>query len=206
VARRDRWALACLLVLGAWWAVLAVAPRYRTSWLHENLLVFVAVPVLVLLHRRLRFSAATCTLLTLFLGLHLVGAHYTYSEVPLFDRLRDWGGYSRNHYDRVVHFAYGLLLAFPIRETFVKAAGLRGGWSWFWPLCFVMATSMAYEIIEWLFVLVADPSAGTAFLGAQGDPWDAQKDMTLATAGAVLALGFTRLVRGPAPAAPPLRP
>lgn len=194
VPREQRYPLACLIVLTVWWAILAIDPSYRDSWFHENLLVWVSVPLLVWLHLRIRLSNATCTLITLFYMLHLVGAHYTYSEVPLFTRLQEQLGWTRNHYDRVVHFSYGLLLAYPIREVFLKTAQARGFWSYLWSLTLVMATSMLYEIIEWLFVLIADPSAGTAFLGAQGDIWDAQKDMGLATIGALLALSVALLV------------
>jgi putative membrane protein len=179
---RDRWALACLVALAAWWALLAVAPKYRATWLHENLLIFAGVPFLVWLDRRVRFDRASLALLTLFLALHLVGAHYSYSEVPLL------AGPGRNHYDRVVHFAYGLLLAHPIREMFRRVASVRGLWSYALPLMLVMATSMAYEIVEWLFTLVAAPDEGMSFLGTQGDEWDAQKDMALATLGALLAV------------------
>jgi len=185
---RDRYALGCLLALSAWWAILAIAPTYRESWFHENILVFVGVPFTVWLDRRVRFDRLSLTFITLFLALHLVGAHYTYSEVPLFDRIRDWGDYSRNHYDRVVHFSFGLLLAHPIRQLFRKVARARGFWSYFLPLLLVMATSALYEIIEWLFARVVEPAQGTAFLGTQGDIWDAQKDMALASVGALLAL------------------
>ena len=190
---RDRYALGCLVALTLWWALLAVAPKYRESWLHENLLVFVGVPLTAWLDRRVRFDRLSLTLITLFLALHLVGAHYTYSEVPLFDRIRDWAGYSRNHYDRVVHFSFGLLLAYPIRELFRKVARARGFWSYFLPLLLVMATSAFYEIIEWLFAAAVEPAQGTAFLGTQGDQWDAQKDMALASLGALLALLVTLL-------------
>jgi putative membrane protein len=173
---RDRYALSCLLALALWWALLAIAPRYRTTWLHENLLVFAGVPLVLWLHLKLRFDRLALTLITLFLALHLVGAHYSYSEVP-------WRFGGRNHYDRIVHFSYGLLLAYPMRELFRATP---------WPraltLLLVMASSMAYELIEWGFTMIAAPEEGMSFLGTQGDVWDAQKDMALATLGAVLAL------------------
>ena len=103
--------------------------------------------------------------------------------MPLFDRLGD-----RNHYDRVVHFSFGLLLAIPVRELLARWTGLAGRAASFVALLAILAGSMVYEIIEWAFVLVADPAAGTAFLGAQGDPWDAQKDMALASLGGLLTL------------------
>ncbi len=173
---RDRYALACLLALSAWWGLLAVKPLYRDTWLHENLLVFAGVPLTYWLHLKLRFDRLALTLVTLFLALHLVGAHFSYSEVPL-----PWK--ARNHYDRVVHFSYGLLLAYPMRELFRCERYPRVH-----TLLLVMASSMAYEIIEWAFTLIAAPDQGMTFLGTQGDEWDAQKDMALATLGAVIAL------------------
>ncbi len=173
---RDRYALSCLLALAVWWALLAIAPRYRATWLHENLLVFAGVPLAFWLHLRLRFDRIALTLLTLFLALHLVGAHYSYSEVP-------WLGKGRNHYDRIVHFAYGLFLAYPMREVFRSTPRPRA-----LTLLLVMASSMAYELAEWGFTMIAAPEEGMSFLGTQGDVWDAQKDMGLATAGAALAL------------------
>ncbi|MCK6460738.1 MAG: DUF2238 domain-containing protein, partial [Planctomycetes bacterium] len=151
-------------------------PKYRDTWLHENLLVFAGVPLAYWLDRRLRFDRLALTLITLFLALHLVGAHFSYSEVPL-----PWK--ARNHYDRVVHFSYGLLLAYPMRELFRCERHPRVH-----TLLLVMASSMAYEVIEWAFTLIAAPDQGMTFLGTQGDEWDAQKDMALATLGAVIAL------------------
>jgi putative membrane protein len=173
---RDRYAIACLVALAVWWAILAIAPHHRDTWLHENLLVFAGVPLAVWFDRKLRFDRLALTLITLFVALHLFGAHYSYSETP-------WPFGGRNHYDRVVHFSYGLLLAYPMRELFRKTP---------WPraitLLLVMASSMAYELIEWGFAMIASPAQGMSFLGAQGDEWDAQKDMGLASLGAVISL------------------
>jgi putative membrane protein len=181
---RDRYALLCLVALGLWWALLAIHPHHRDTWLHENLLVFAGVPLVAWIHRKLHFDRLALTLITVFLALHLVGAHYSYSEVPL-----PWPG--RNHYDRVVHFSYGLLLAYPMRELFRGSPYPR-----VLALLLVMASSMAYELLEWGFTLLAAPEQGMSFLGTQGDVWDAQKDMALATLGAVLALLLMR-GRGP---------
>jgi len=177
---RDRYALLCLAALSLWWALLAIAPRHRDTWLHENLLVFAGVPLAVWLQLRLRFDRLALTLVTLFLALHLVGAHYSYSEVP-------WPGGGRNHYDRIVHFAFGLLLAYPMRVFFRETPWPRG-----LTLLLVMASSMAYELMEWAFAMIAAPEQGMSFLGTQGDEWDAQKDMALATAGGALALLFMK--------------
>ncbi len=174
--RRERFALGCLAVLAFWWGLLAIAPHYRTTWLHENFLVFAGVPAAAWAHLRLRLDRLALALITLFLMLHLVGAHYSYSEVP-------WPGGGRNHYDRVVHFSYGLLLAYPMLALFRWAPCPR-----VLALLLVIASSAVYELAEWGFMLVAAPEEGMSFLGTQGDEWDAQKDMALASAGAAVAL------------------
>jgi putative membrane protein len=167
------------------WAALAIAPTYRFDWLLENLLVFAFVPVLVLTFGRFRLSNVSYLLIAVFLGLHLVGAHYTYAEVPL-----DWRalGFERNHFDRVVHFSFGLLLAYPIREVFMRVAQAKGFWSYYLPLDVTLAFSAVYEVVEWLTAVLVAPEAGDAFLGAQGDPFDAVKDMALAGTGALLTM------------------
>jgi putative membrane protein len=189
----DRYPLALLVAFLAIFAALGVAPWYRQDWLLENLLVLVAVPGLVLTFRRLRFSNFAYTCLFVFFVLHEVGAHYTYSEVPW----RDWlaavtgteaAAAGRNHYDRFVHFAYGLLLMPAAVELIEARMSPRGLWRWLMPLFFVMSHSVIYEMIEWLAAGAFGGDLGVAYLGTQGDEWDAQKDMALATAGAVTAL------------------
>ena len=201
--RRSRWYPAVLLALLLCIAVvLGIAPRHRGDWLLENALAALAVLVLVLTYRRFPLSNFSYTTIFVFLALHEIGAHYTYSEVPyddwfaaLFGRsLNDMLGLERNHYDRLVHFAYGLLLAYPMRELFVRVADARGFWGYVLPLDLVMATSLLYELIEWAAAVAFGGDLGVAYLGTQGDPWDAQKDMLLATLGAALALTITALV------------
>ena len=129
------------------------------------------------------FSDVSLALLALFLALHTYGAHYTYSETPLGDRWRDAFGLARNPYDRFVHFACGLLATYPWRELAMRVLHLRKGGAWWLPLLASLAVSAGYELVEsWIARLVA-PELGTAFLGTQGDPWDAQKDMGAALAG-----------------------
>jgi putative membrane protein len=137
-----------------------------------------------------------------FLCLHTDGAHYTYSEVP-YDAawsaltgstLNEHFGWTRNHFDRVVHLAYGLLLAYPIRELFLRVAGARGFWGYFLPLDLTMSTSMLYELIEWGAAAVLGGDLGAAYLGSQGDVWDAHKDMALASLGALLAMCISAFV------------
>ena len=200
--RSRRFPLTLLAVLVILAIALGIAPHYRDDWLLENLLAAAGVLVLVLSARAFPLSNLSYSLLFVFLVLHSVGAHYTYSEVPYDEwfrvisgrTLNDVLGLERNHYDRLVHFAYGVLVAYPMRELFVRIADVRGFWGYVLPLDLVMATSVLYELIEWGAAVVFGGDLGVAYLGTQGDPWDAQKDMLLATCGAALALGVTALV------------
>lgn len=180
-----------LVLLGiflATWCWAAWEPLHPDDWLLENYLVFIWVPVLLLTARMFRLSDISYGQITLFMCLHVVGSHYTYSEAPFGFALQEWVGAERNMYDRLVHFAYGLLLAYPVREVLVRIAGLRGFWAYFFPVDVVLSMSAIYEIIEWKAAEFAAPELGLAFLGTQGDVWDAQKDMALAAAGALVAM------------------
>ena len=195
--RQFLYLLSALLAIE--FAILAVGPHDRKDWLLENALVVVFVGVLFVSYRRLTLSRISYFLIFVFLSLHLIGAHYTYSEVP-YDRwfealtgrsLNQWLGWERNNFDRVVHFSYGLLLAYPMREVFLRVVMLRGFWGYFFPLDMTMSTSMIYELIEWGAAALFGGDLGQAFLGTQGDVWDAHKDMALASSGALIAMFIT---------------
>jgi putative membrane protein len=193
------------------WAALAVAPRYRADWLLENLIVFIALPLFVRSARHWRFSDASYMCLFVFLVLHTVGAHYTYSEVPYDAWVRgltgqspnDLLGWERNHYDRLVHFSYGLLLLPASVELYARVAPPRGLWGALLPVLFIMSHSVIYELIEWGAALLFGGELGQAYLGTQGDVWDAQKDTALATLGAVTSMAIIRLRSGGVPASRP---
>ncbi len=177
-----------LVVFALVWAWSAWNPLYPHDWLLENYLVFVAVPLILVTGYWFKLSNVSYTLITLFMILHVIGAHYTYSEVPFGFKIQDWLGADRNMYDRLVHFSYGLLLAYPVREIFIRLAHAKGVWTYFFPVDITLAASAIYEIIEWRTAANVDMSAGLAFLGSQGDIWDAQKDMLLAGIGALIAM------------------
>jgi len=186
----------------ALWIALAIRPLDRADWALENALVLPFVALLWLTRRRFPFSRLSYALLFVFLCFHEVGAHYTYAEVPYDDWLRAATGHTlggalgweRNHYDRLVHFLFGLLLAYPIREVFLRVADARGVWGYYLPLDLTMASSMLFELIEWGASVVFGGDLGMAYLGTQGDVWDAHKDMAVASAGAVLAMTITAMV------------
>jgi putative membrane protein len=170
------------------WVALAIDPWYRQDWLLENILVLVLVPTGLLVVRYFRLSNLSYTLITLFLILHIIGAHYTYEKVPFGGVISAAFGADRNHYDRLVHFSFGFLLAYPIREMFLRIAAVRGVWGYLLPLDVTLSCSAIFEIFEWLVAAVVNPQAGLAYLGSQGDIWDAQKDMALAGLGALITM------------------
>lgn len=178
------------------WAWAAVNPLHPEDWLLENLLVFAAVGFSIWLCRVCPLSDLSNALTTVFLILHTVGSHYTYSLVPLGDWMKDAFGFERNHYDRVIHFAFGLLMTYPLRELLLRSTITAAGWAGFFAFVLVSTCSGVYELIEWGAAVVVDPEAGLAFLGTQGDPFDTQKDHALALLGSLLALGFIRVGEG----------
>lgn len=180
--------LAVFLVV---FVALGAAPRYRQDWLLENMLVLVAVPVLIFTRHRLRFSDFAYTCIFAFFCLHEIGAHYTYSEVP-YDAwfqaafgtsLDGLLGFERNHFDRLVHFLYGLLITPAAIELFAHYGRYPRVWAALFPMLFMVSHSAVYELIEWAAALVFGGDLGQAYLGTQGDVWDAQKDTALAALG-----------------------
>jgi putative membrane protein len=184
-----------LAVFLAVWSWAAWAPLYSDDWLLENYLVFISVPIILITARWFRLSNISYTLITLFMCLHVIGSHYTYAEVPFGFTLQEWLGTSRNMYDRLVHFSYGLLIAYPMREVFLRIVKMKGFWGYFFPVDITLSFSALYEIIEWRSAAHLPADLGLSFLGSQGDAWDAQKDMTLAGIGAVIAMIIVFLVR-----------
>ena len=191
--RRNRPLQLMLVWLGLVWVIAAVSPYNRLDWLLENLLVLVYGVLLVATYRMFAFSNLSYFLFTVFITLHLVGAHYTYTETPVGYWIKDAFVLSRNPYDRIVHFAYGLLLAYPFREVLVRIVGVRLAWAPFVAVCMILAFSGFFEIIETYVAMIVSPELGDAYLGTQGDIWDAQRDMLAATVGATLAMIVTRI-------------
>lgn len=186
---------ALVLTYGGVWIATAVEPVYPTDWWLENILVFLFVPLLIATYRRFPLSDISYVCIALFLMLHAIGAHYTYAEVPLGFTLQNLLSLSRNHFDRIVHFSFGLLMAYPIREVFMRLAQARGFWGFYFPLDVTLAFSALYEIIEMFVALVVSPEAGDAYLGTQGDPFDAIKDMACAFAGSIICMLTVAVVR-----------
>jgi putative membrane protein len=181
------------LVYLAWWILMAIRPLDFMDWLMENVLVVLGLALLLFTAKAFPLSRISYTCIFVFMVLHALGAHYTYAKVPYQEWFPALAG-GRNHFDRLVHFSYGLLLAYPIREMFLRIGNVRGFWGYFLPLDLTMSTSMLYELIEWAAAETVGSDLGQAYLGTQGDVWDAHKDMALASLGALIAMTVTALV------------
>lgn len=188
--RSNRLLQGLILLLVVLWVITAIEPYNRRDWLLENLLVFIYAGLLIVTYRRFVFTNLSYMLFGLFISLHLIGAHYTYAEVPFGFWLQDTFNFTRNHYDRIVHFSYGLLNAYPFRDIFMRAAGVRRRWSYFMPAIGVLSFSGFYEFLEAAVAFIVSPELGDVYLGTQGDIWDAEKDAFLAFSGAIIAMSI----------------
>lgn len=165
-----------------------VRPKDRLTWWLEVAPVLLAAPLLVFTRIRFPFTPLVCTLICIHAIILCVGGHYTYAEVPPFNWLRDHFHMSRNHYDRVGHFAQGFVPAMVVRELLLRRSPLaRGKWLAFVVISICMAISAWYELLEWITAAISGSDA-VAFLATQGDQFDTQKDMALCFAGSILSL------------------
>jgi putative membrane protein len=184
-SRYELGLLISLVVLLVW---SGIHPHDRFTWVLEVFPIFLGVPALILFYPRLRLTPLVYTLVWIHCLILMLGGHYTYAQVPLGFWMEDWFGFSRNHYDRIGHFAQGFIPAMLAREIFIRRSPLKGSrWLAFMVVCFCLAFSAFYELIEF-WTALASGSAATDFLGTQGDPWDTQWDMMLALIGSIVSL------------------
>ncbi len=165
------------------------------NWLLENALTFLFFIFLLVTFKKFQFSDLSYLLICVYLCLHVYGAKYTYAENPFGYWLMDFFDATRNHYDRIVHFSFGFLLAYPMREIFLKWLQYPKRVSWVLPIEITLSVSAFYELIEWAVADLFFTEQGVAYLGTQGDIWDAQKDIFLAFIGAILATIIVSLVK-----------
>jgi putative membrane protein len=185
------------------WAVSCIALPYPEFFAMQHVPTVLATAALVWLERRGGVSRISFALITIFLLMHVIGARYLYSYVPYDDwseallgfRINERFGFERNHYDRLVHFAFGLLLVLPVWEFCANRLRLRAAWAATGAICTVLAASAVYEIAEWAVAMIFAPDWAEAYNGQQGDAWDAQRDMALAWLGAMLAVPLVAVFR-----------
>lgn len=185
--RRPRAFAASLLVaLLAVAAVSAIGPTDWFNWISETFPAWIGVGFLVATHRRFAFTPLAYALVFVFAVILFAGGHYTYAAVPLGEWMKGWFGFERNHFDRIGHFFQGVVPAMLVREMLLRRTPLVASKRVFF-LCAgaALAISALYEIFEWRYAVTFGGAAATDFLGSQGDPWDAQEDMTMALVGAV---------------------
>jgi putative membrane protein len=176
-------------------AVSAKDPLMVGDWLLENLLVTFLLVTLITSYQWLRLSDLSYLLIFAFLCIHEWGAHHKYADVPLGEWLKPLLQTNRNHYDRIAHFSFGLLLAYPFREVLIRAAGVRGWWAYYLPVDMALALGAAYEILEAIVASIVSPDTAEAFIGLQGDVWDTQKDIALAGLGSIITMAVVAAVR-----------
>ena len=166
----------------------AIEPRDRPTWYLEVFPVIIGVVVMAATYHSFRLTSLLYVLILLHCIVLLVGGHYTYAEVPLFNEMKSVFGFERNNYDKIGHIMQGFVPAMIARELIIRLGIIRGRyWRDFFIICFCLALSAFYELLEWWVALVSEQAA-EAFLGTQGYEWDTQSDMGYALIGAVAAL------------------
>ena len=184
---KNSWMKGFLIVFMGLWSYTLVDTNNMANWLLENFLVFAFLGFLLYSYKKYQFSDLSYLLFTIYLCLHVYGAMYTYAENPFGYWLQDTFELGRNHYDRIVHFSFGFLLAYPMREVFLSWLKFPKWVAWVLPIEITLSVSGLYELVEWAVADIFFTEQGMDYLGTQGDIWDAQKDMFLATLGAILA-------------------
>lgn len=193
--RQNYWLISYLVVFFALWMSTLIGTTDLYNWVIENTLVVIFLGILTLTFKRFQFSDASYTFIFVYLCLHVYGAKYTYAENPFGYWLKDYFHFERNHYDRIVHFSFGFMLAYPMRDFFLNKMKFPNWVGWLLPVEITLSFSCLYELIEWAVADVLFPEQGAAYLGSQGDIWDAQKDMFMAGCGAVLIMLFVANLR-----------
>jgi putative membrane protein len=193
--KKNVWLIFFLLVFTSLWVYTFIGTPDYSNWFLENTLVFLFIGFLFYTFKKHQFSDLSYLLVCVYLCLHIYGSMYTYAENPFGYWLKDFMGWERNHYDRIVHFSFGFLLAYPMREMFLSWLKFPVWVAWLLPIEITLSVSGFYELIEWGVADVFFPAQGAAYLGTQGDIWDAQKDIFLATTGAVLATTIVSTIK-----------
>ncbi len=182
------------LFFGFWLSTLIGTTNF-TNWIMENTLVVIFLSILIFSYKGFKFSDLTYIFIFVYLCLHIYGAKHTYALNPFGFWLKDILHLERNPYDRIVHFSFGFMLAYPMRDFFFNKMQFPNWVCWVLPVEITLSFSCLYELIEWAVADVFFPEQGADYLGSQGDIWDAQKDMFLAFVGSMLILVLIYIVK-----------
>jgi putative membrane protein len=193
--QKNYWLWIFLTVFTSIWVITLIGTNDLNNWFLENTLTVLFMLFLFFSFRKYQFSDLSYLLICVYLCLHVYGSKYTYAENPFGYWLKDYFHFGRNHYDRIVHFSFGFLLAYPMRELFLRWLKYPKTVSWILPIEITLSVSGLYELIEWAVADVFFKAQGDAYLGTQGDIWDAQKDIFMAFMGAILSTTIVSLIK-----------
>jgi putative membrane protein len=191
--RQNRLLIVYAIIFGLFWTYTGFHTPDLKNWWLENTLTFTAIILLVVFYKYFRFSDFSYTCIFLFMMLHVYGSQYTYAENPFGFWVKEQLSLERNHYDRLVHFSFGFLLAYPMHEILWRKTKMRPLFTYLLPIDLTISLGAFYELIEWAVADVFFPAQGMAYLGTQGDIWDAQKDIAIAMVGAMITMGVVAL-------------
>jgi len=183
-----------IFVFIIFFGLMAISPTNRTQWFANSSSIIVVILILVFTYKWFRFTNLSYLLMLIFFCLHTYAAHYTYEGTPIDHWLKSAFHTKRSYYDRVVHFAFGLLLALPFLELFKSKVKLHGIWLYMVPIVVILGFSALFEILEMLAALISGSGGEAKFVGMQGDVFDTQKDMALAFLGGVASMGILALI------------
>ena len=192
---KNKWLFSFCIIFLLIWISTFIGTTDMKNWLMENTLVFLFLGLLIFSYKKQQFSDLSYLLITIYLCLHVYGSKYTYADNPFGYWLQDVFHSQRNFYDRIVHFSFGFLLAYPMRELFLNYYKFPAWVAWSLPIEITLSISGFYELIEWAVADVFFPAQGDAYLGTQGDIWDAQKDIFMAFLGAILATTIVSIIK-----------
>lgn len=190
IKKNDKYPFILFIIFICIWFLFAMNPTNRLNWVFYNLLILLFVSLLVFSYRKFRFSNLSYTLITSFLVLNSIGAHFTYSQVPYLDWIWTALDSNRNDFDRIVHFLFGFLMTIPIRELYIHIIKIKGFWNYFLPVNLVLSLSVLWEFLEWGAAYYVGGDA-TRIPGNQGDPWDSHKDTIMAFLGSLITTVVT---------------
>jgi putative membrane protein len=193
--RENRFLQAVCAATAVMVALNAIHPDRVFDFALENGAVLILMAALIPTYRKLPLSDLSYALIFVYLSLHEWGAHYKYYDVPLGEWMKPWLHTNRNMYDRVVHFSFGLLMAYPLQEVLMRKIGVLSRWRYILPVEAILSFSAIYEMMEAGAAMVLSPERGEEFVGMQGDMWDSQEDMFMAGVGSIVAMLILALVR-----------
>ncbi|WP_276134061.1 DUF2238 domain-containing protein [Polluticoccus soli] len=192
-ANRFLWLLTGLFL--AYWTYGWFNNHNMENWIIENLLVMILLPAMVFTHRGHRLSDLSYLLIFMFVMLHCYGAFYAYTTNAFGEWLKERYDLWRNPYDRIVHFSFGLLIAYPAREILLNRFKVSGKAAWLLPIEIAFSLGTIFEMIEWGVAELTTPATGETYVATQGDVWDAHKDIALAALGAAIAMVVVSLAK-----------